>query len=187
MSPEVFAGLLSSLGKTPADSADQYERLRSKLIFFFSSRSLAFPEDLADEVLDRLAHRLVEGIAIASVPAFALGIARLVVLEQNSNRHVAQTMEDTFWNNVPAQPPTHSEEEEIARLERCLKRLPSSEAKLLRGYYLAVRDNPIQARKSFAARLGISPNTLRQRVFLARQTLRACMTAKRRPDKGWAE
>jgi len=143
-----------------------------------------FPEDLADEVLDRLARRISEGVTIASISAFALGIARLVVLEQNAKKNSAQTMGDTFWNNVQAPLPTHSDEEEIARMERCLKKLPSSEAKLLRGYYLPARDNPIQARKNLAERLGVSANTLRQRAFLVRQSLRACMAASGRTNKG---
>jgi hypothetical protein len=62
-------------------------------------------------------------------------------------------------------------------MEQCLKKLPSSEGRLLRGYYCATGNNPMKARKSLAETLGISPVALRQRVFLARQRLRKCMTA----------
>jgi DNA-directed RNA polymerase specialized sigma24 family protein len=62
-------------------------------------------------------------------------------------------------------------------MEQCLKKLPSSEARLLRGYYCATWNNQIKARKSLAEKLGVSPTALRQRVFLARQRLRKCMTA----------
>ena len=180
-----FAALLAALGDTPrGEPGTHYERLRSKLIFFFSRRSLQFPEDLADEVLDRLAHRISGGIEIASVSAFALGIARHVAQEQSAKKQHTQSVDEFFWDNVPAHLTTHSEEEEIARMERCLKKLPKTEAMLLRNYYLAATDNPMQVRKNLAESLGISTNTLRQRVFLARQSLRACMTAAERKKRG---
>jgi RNA polymerase sigma factor (sigma-70 family) len=167
--------LLAALGETPEESGLEYERLRSKLILFFSRRMLQFPEDLADETLDRLARRIVEGTVIDSIPAFALGIGRHLALEQMKNR--SETMEDDFWDNVPAPSATQSSEEEIARMERCLKTLRPDEANLLRGYYLATKGTSIKTRGKLAKRLGISANTLRQRVFLARQRLRDCMTA----------
>jgi DNA-directed RNA polymerase specialized sigma24 family protein len=178
-----FTALLVALGDTPQERGTQYETLRSKLIFFFSRRSLQFPEDLADEVLDRLAHRISDGIEIASPPAFALGIARHVAQEQSKKISHLQAVDETFWNNVPAHLTTQSEEEEIARMERCLKKLPRAEVRLLRGYYLAATDNPTQIRKNFAEDLGISPNTLRQRVFLALKSLRVCMTAVERKKR----
>jgi|ERR1700723_760948 RNA polymerase sigma factor (sigma-70 family) len=167
--------LLSALGETSEESGLEYERLRSKLILFFSRRMLQFPEDLADEALDRLARRIVEGTVIDSIPAFALGIGRHLALEQMKNR--SETMGDDFWDNVPAPSATQSSEVEIARMERCLKTLRPDEAKLLRGYYLATDGTPMKTRDKLAKRLGISANTLRQRVFLARQRLRDCMTS----------
>lgn len=183
ITPDKFAALLTALGDGRKEQGIHYEQLRSKLIFFFSRRLLQFPEDLADEVFDRLAQRISEGIEIDSVPAFALGIARHVAQEQIAKSSHTQTADDSFWNNIPAQFATHSEEEEIARMERCLKKLPKAEAKLLKDYYLAANGNSMEVRKNLAECLGISANTLRQRVFLARQSLRACMTAVERKKK----
>jgi RNA polymerase sigma factor (sigma-70 family) len=173
-SKATIPALLAALGETPEKSGLEYERLRSKLILFFSRRMLQFPEDLADEALDRLARRIMEGTVIDSIPAFVLGIGRHLALEQMKNRE--ETMEDDFWDNVPALSATQSSEEEIARMERCLKTLRPDEAKLIRSYYLATESTPMKARDKLAKRLGISVNTLRQRVFLARRTLRDCMT-----------
>jgi DNA-directed RNA polymerase specialized sigma24 family protein len=174
VTPESFASLLTALGDNPGEGTN-YEQLRSKLIFFFSRRLLLFPEDLADEVLDRLAFRLSQGIEITSVEAFALGIARHVAQEQINERSRLQTVDNTFFDNIPTHSVTHSKEEEILHMERCLKKLTSSEARLLRGYYLSIPTNPIRARKQLAEDLGISAISLRQRVFLARQRLRLCM------------
>jgi DNA-directed RNA polymerase specialized sigma24 family protein len=175
ITPESFASLLAALGDTPPGGA-RYEQLRAKLIFFFSRRLLAFPEDLADEVLDRLAYRLSQHTAIASAEAFALGIARHVAQEQSGRKSQPQNVDHTFFDNVSAPTVTLSKEEEIVRMEHCLKKLPSSEARLLKGYYCAAGNSQIKARKSLAETLGISPIALRQRVFLARQRLRNCMT-----------
>ena len=176
ITPESFASLLAALGDTPPGGA-RYEQLRAKLIFFFSRRLLAFPEDLADEVLDRLAYRLSQHTAIASAEAFALGIARHVAQEQSGRKSQPQNVDHTFFDNVSAPTVTLSNEEEIVRMEHCLKKLPSSEARLLKGYYCAAGNSQVKARKSLAETLGISPSALRQRVFLARQRLRNCMTA----------
>jgi DNA-directed RNA polymerase specialized sigma24 family protein len=183
VTPESFASLLVALGDAGKQEGAHYEQLRSKLIFFFSRRSMLFPEDLADEVLDRLAQRVSDGTQIASIPGFALGIARHVAQEQSAGKNCLQTMGDDFWDNVPAYSATQSNEEEIACMERCLKMLPSAERQILKAYYLSSSDNLMQARKSLAERIGISPNTLRQRVFLARQSLRACMMAVERKKR----
>ena len=176
-----FPALLAALGETPEESGIEYERLRSKLILFFSRRMLQFPEDLADEVLDRLARRIVEGTVIDSIPAFAFGIGRHLTLEQIKNR--SETKADNFWDNVPAPSTTQSSDEEIARMECCLRTLRPDEAKLLRGYYLTTEDTPMKTRGELAKGLGISANTLRQRVFLARQRLRDCMTSAAREKR----
>lgn len=173
---ENFASLLAALGDTPPEGA-RYEQLRGKLIFFFSRRLLAFPEDLADEVLDRLAYRLSQHTEIASAEAFALGIARHVAQEQSGRKDQTQNVDHTFFDNVSAPTATLSDEEEIVRMEQCLKKLPSSDARLLRGYYCATGNNQIKVRKSLAETLGVSQIALRQRVFLARQRLRKCMIA----------
>lgn len=184
ITPEAFAALLAALGDSSSIGA-HYENLRAKLIFFFSRRLLQFPEDLADEVLDRLAFRLSRGTEIASIEAFALGIARHVALEQSKRKDVHRGVDNAFFDNVPASSPTQSNEEEIVRMERCLKKLPSSESRLLRGYYLSSVNNFIQARRNLADELGVSPLALRQRVFLARQKLRECMVRQieRRQNK----
>lgn len=179
ITPDAFAALLAALGDAPSKGA-HYENLRSKLIFFFSRRLLQFPEDLADEVLDRLAFRLSKGTEIASIEAFALGIARHVALEQNKRKDLHQGVDNAFFDNVPASSPTQSNEEEIVRMERCLKKLPSSESRLLRGYYLSSVNNHIQARRNLADEMGVSPLALRQKVFLARQKLRECIVKSSR-------
>jgi DNA-directed RNA polymerase specialized sigma24 family protein len=170
-----FGVLLQALGGQSEPAGVRYERLRTNLIFFFSRKLLSFPEDLADEVLDRLAKRLCDGVAMVSIEAFALGIARYVAQEHTGSKDRMVTADPSFWNNIPAHSTTSSDEEEMRQLEACLNRLPAGEAVLLRRYYLSSAGSQIKARAALASELGISATALRQRVFLARQSLRACM------------
>jgi len=176
ITPQSFGLLLAALGDHAAGGS-HYERLRAKLIFFFTRRLLAFPEDLADEVLDRLVQHLSQGTEIQSVDAFALGIARHVAQEQRGKKVQVQGVDPGFFDNIPSPSATLNNEEEIVRMERCLKELSRSESRLLRGYYLVAGRNLMDARKKLLETLGISSTALRQRVFLARQRLRDCMTA----------
>lgn len=182
ITPEGFALLLTALGDHMRDGS-QYERLRSKLIFFFSRRLLTTPEDLADEVMDRLIQHLSRGTQIQSTDAFALGIARHVAVEQRSRKSKTQGVDPVFFDNIPAPSVTINDEEELTRMELCLKKLPRPESKLLRGYYLVTGGNLMTTRRKLAETLHVSPTTLRQRVFLARQRLRNCMTATAQRSK----
>lgn len=174
VTPESFGLLLAALKD---NDGSQYEKLRAKLIFFFNRRLLPFPEDLADEVLDRLAQRLAQATEMNSVQAFALGIARYVAQEQHGKKVHLRGVDPDFFDNVPAPEVTLSEETEIVRMEQCLKKLSRSESQLLRGYYVLTGRNLMESRRKLSETLGVSQTTLRQRVFLARQRLRDCMTA----------
>ncbi len=175
--------MLAALGDTPQAAGQHYEQLRSKLVFFFTRKSLRFPEDLADEVLDRIGRRLSEGLAISSIDAFALGVARHVGQEQTALPHQSQTVDPSFFDNIPATSATSNEDERVAYLERCLRRLPATDKQLLKGYYLGEGGSSISARRDMAERLGISSGTLRQRVFLIRQRMLACVKASQEKQK----
>src|ERR1700735_2144659 len=77
-----FKFLLAKLAPDSTQAGVRYEKLRARLIAFFLRRMLPAPEDLADEAINRLARRLFEGEEVASIEAYALGIARYVLKEQ---------------------------------------------------------------------------------------------------------
>ncbi|HEX4038808.1 MAG TPA: hypothetical protein VHX37_12180 [Acidobacteriaceae bacterium] len=131
---------------------------------------------MADEVLDRLAKRLAEGVAVDCAEAFALGIARHVAQEQFNKSLQIEVADEAFFDNIPASSPTSDVEGRIAGMERCLQRLPRADVALLESYYLGtVEGNLIGARKSLADTLGLAPAVIRQRVFFLRRRLRKCM------------
>jgi hypothetical protein len=65
--------LLVRLDSDPTRAAAAYEALRLSLTRFFDWRGAHFPDECADETLNRLARRLDEGAAVADIRASRLG------------------------------------------------------------------------------------------------------------------
>lgn len=174
---ERFALLLSHLSIDPAERGTRYEILRGRLIFFFLRRMLPLPEDLADEVLNRLARRLEEGEAIAGIEGYALGIARHVLQEQRAKSDRERTAGEEFHRNVSHETLTTDEDEErrLARMRDCLERLPRSDQEMLSEYCLADGIGKILVRQRLAKARDMTQAALRKRVFVLRGMIQRCM------------
>src|SRR6266550_6910983 len=81
LTQEAFDRLLASMGGDRESAGEQYLETRSKLVRFFEWRGTSFPEDHADETINRVAKRLSEGEHIRELPKYFFGVARLVLLE----------------------------------------------------------------------------------------------------------
>src|SRR5215471_5942692 len=81
LTAERFGSLLVALDVDRERAGERYEDLRRTLIRFFGWRNAPFPEEHADETLNRVARKLDEGIAIRDIPAYCYEVARLVFLE----------------------------------------------------------------------------------------------------------
>src|ERR1044071_418476 len=66
LTQEAFDRLLTTFGADRARRAEKYLEVRSNLVRFFEWRGCPFPEDHADETINRAAKRLVEGEQIAN-------------------------------------------------------------------------------------------------------------------------
>jgi len=177
LTPERFELLLSHLSIDPAERGTRYEMLRGRLIIFFSRRMLALPEDLADEVLNRIARRLEEGEAISRIEGYALGIARHVLQEQRAQGDRERSAAEEFHWNISRETLTTDEGEEIrlARMKDCLERLPHSDQEMLSEYYLAEGSGKIPARRRLAKAREMTQAALRKRVFVLRGMIQRCM------------
>jgi DNA-directed RNA polymerase specialized sigma24 family protein len=151
-----------------------YEALRRALIAFFAWRGAGTPDELADEVLDRLAARLGEGVAVENVPRFARGIARLVLLEywRRPDARPGSLDDGGVTHPFAADPP-----EDVLHgcLERCLSELPREGRELILGYYGAHGRLRIEGRKRLAAAVGASETALRNRAQRLRDRLERCV------------
>jgi DNA-directed RNA polymerase specialized sigma24 family protein len=176
-----FQLLLSSLDPDEERAGLAYERIRKALIRFFDWRGAAFPEECADETLDRLMKKLEQGVAVIEVTGFALGIARLV--------HQEALRADARRVALEADPQASSlaeslERERIARyLETCLDGLPEQGRELILRYYTPDRGRSrIQDRANLAREMGMSSNALRSRAQRLRNSLEDCVRSKTGQD-----
>lgn len=171
-----FNKLLSSLSPDRDEAANLYELLRRKLIRFCESNQGIPAEDGADEIINRVARKIDEGVPIANVFSYAYGVAKLVLKEfwreTNTLRSPAQTV--TPLTNPDA---VTNEDEDIKLqcLDSCLQQLSKEHQTLLLEYYREERHAKIELRRELAEQMKIPLNALRIRVHRIRRTLEDCM------------
>ena len=91
LTQEAFDKLLIALGGDRESGSEKYLEIRNNLTRFFEWRGCSFPEDHADETINRMAKRVAEGEAILNHSGYAMGVARLLLLEINKGRQREQT------------------------------------------------------------------------------------------------
>jgi DNA-directed RNA polymerase specialized sigma24 family protein len=178
LTPEAFEKLLASLAADPEKAGEKYEQVRGGLVCFFEWRGAPFPEDHADETLNRVARKLDEGGQVDDPFSYVYGVARLVLLEVYKSRERERTaLAELPRHTLPV--PYDSETDDANRrfecLGRCLDALPHDGRDFLTAYYDGERRTKIENRKGLAARLGIPLNALRLRARRAREKLEICV------------
>lgn len=171
---EPLALLLERLGPSPDAAGEAYEALRRLLHRYFEVRGRPEAATLCDEVLDRVARRLADGIDIANLPAYAHGVARLVHLEAR-RRSAASPIEA-----LPAEPATAGAADAdpaAACLDGCLDRLDDATRQQVIAYYTSDGRGRIDGRRELARQLGVSATALRLRMLRARLGLERCVEA----------
>jgi DNA-directed RNA polymerase specialized sigma24 family protein len=171
-----LARVLARLDADPDRSAVAYESLRLTLTRFFGWRGASFPDERADETLDRLAGRLDRGEAVEDLRSFALGIARKVLLEQwrrpaSRAVHLDESAMDAV---APREAPDDGPW--LPCLTRCLDCLPSQSRSLVLGYYSGAGRPRIEQRARLAVELGLTEGALRSRVQRLRDNLERCVS-----------
>jgi len=178
-----FGTLLARLSADGGD-AQAYEALRRRLIQFFKLHVPAEADDLADVVLDRLARRIHEGIDVASVPSYALGIARMVLHEaraKSARRHLAE-VDPTLAPDEGSADDARDLESVLAALRACLDVAGTTARGLILAYYGGDGALRIATRKHLADQHGISLNALRNRALRLRDALEECVRKRTDPD-----
>lgn len=172
---DAFAALLARL-RADGAAGSGYESLRRRLIRYFRLHDPARAEELVDVVFERLARKIHVGTEIASVPLYALGIARMVLREtraQDARRRAAET-DPTF----PAEPDpaeTAQREAVAAALGTCLDEAGTASRGLILAYYAADGAARIAIRQRLADEAAISLNALRNRALRLRSALEDCV------------
>lgn len=169
ISREVFEAFLNWLEPDRQKAGRKYEDIRHRLIKIFVSRGCCFPEDLADETINRVIVRvreLRENYRGDPAPYFG-GVARNVFHEYTRKRIVP-----------PGQPrpdPREARERELDCLDKCLEQIHQENRTLILRYHEGEKGTRIQIRNEMAQELGTEPNALRIRAHRIRVVLQKCV------------
>src|SRR2546421_6644181 len=147
--------------------------MRGNLISFFEWRACPFPEDHADETINRVAKRISEGEEVRDLAKYFFGVARLLLLEIQKER----ARQLRALDKLPAAETSSfdSDETRIACLRQCLDGISPDQRDLIVGYYQGEKSNKIRNRKTLSERLRIPINTMRMRALRLRDTLETCV------------
>lgn len=166
---EQFAKFLAWLNPSEDAAGEEYERLRFRLITFFASRNCRFPEELADETLNRVTLKIGEEI-IEKKMAFCYGVAKNVFLE-------SLRKEKEFLNIDDVQVAVKEKEEDFSNqcLDKCLQELTAENRTLILEYFSENKSAKISLREKISETLELSKTALRMKIVRIKQKLKSCL------------
>ncbi len=176
LTQEAFDKLLIALGGGNRDSgSEKYLEIRNNLTRFFEWRGCSFPEDHADETINRMTKRVADGEEILNPSSYAMGVARLLLLEILKGRQREQSALTEISNSSEVYVDSDDGESRLICLRNCLQTLSSDNRELILQYYQGEKSEKIRNRKKLIERLGIPVNTLRMRALRLRERLQGCV------------
>ena len=174
LTQNAFDELLHALDSDRDRAGNIYQKTRDNLIRFFEWRGCPFPEDHADETINRVAKRVSEGEEVREITKYFFGVARLLFLEIQKERTRAL---HAFANLPQADDCLDSNETRLDCLKQCLKSISADQRDLIIAYYQSEKSHKIHNRQRLSERLRIPINTLRMRALRLRDQLEACVEA----------
>jgi len=164
-----FDQLLSWLDPDPRRAGLTYEKIRRRLISILASRGCTCAEELTDEIIDRVARRVVDirDVYVGDKAIYFLGVM--------NNVHHEYLKRPTMPRPPEPVDDTEAKEKTHQCLERCLAKLANKSRQMIERYYAEDKQAKIDLRKRLAKEFGINPNTLRLRALRVRGKLQACI------------
>ena len=172
-----FDEILAWLHPDRDEAANIYVQLRQDLAKIFTWNRCTDPDELTDEVFDRVARKVheVRQSFEGDPRLFFYGVARNLLKESPKRIKKQVSLEGT---DLPASEVTVEDESASMReecLHICLQELSAEKRLLVLGYYANEKQAKIDHRTEMARELGISVETLRVRVHRIRATLEKCI------------
>jgi len=175
LTQEAFDELLSALDPDRESAAEKYLEIRGNLARFFEWRGCQFPEDHADETINRVAKRVSEGEEIRNPAGYFLGAARMLLLEIHKERAKERQALGELAYAESASYEFEELEPRVKCLERCLGNLSTENRELILQYYQGEKGAKIENRKRLTDRFKVPLNTLRMRALRLREKLQVCV------------
>lgn len=171
LSQSSFDRFLADLDSDRERAGQKYEALRNRLVKFFEWRACQFPDDLADETIDRVARKIDLGERINDHVNYTYGVARLLYLESVKK----QAKQQAVIINLPVKNDFCEEDSQLNCLEACLQKLSENSRTMILHYYHDDKQAKIDYRKKLAEKLDISLNALRIKTLRVRAKLEECV------------
>jgi DNA-directed RNA polymerase specialized sigma24 family protein len=167
---ESFANFLAWLGPEAGSAGEEYERLRFRLCTFFAQRRCRFPEELADETINRVIHKVGEE-RIENRLAYFYGVARNVYRESLRRERGRVSIDEATVAARPAEEPSVSGE----CLDRCLAELPDESRSLILEYFSEAKAAKIELHRRISESFELTQTALRMRVMRIKRKLTVCV------------
>ena len=164
-----FDRLLAWLDPDSERAGERYEKIRWRLIAILASRGCRIPEELADEIIDRVARR------VADIKATYVGDKSIYFLGVMNNVHHEYLKRPQLPRLVETVEDSRLKEQTSFCLDRCLAQLAPHARQIIEQYYAAEKREKITLRKRVAAKLRISSSNLRLRALRIRAKLQMCI------------
>ena len=176
LTQEAFDKLLIALGGNRESGSEKYLEIRNNLTRFFEWRGCSFPEDHADETINRIAKKVAEGEEILNPSGYAMGVARLLFLEiMKSQQREQSALNEMGVGSGEVYVEADDGEVRLECLQNCLQTLSPDNRELILQYYQGEKSEKIRNRKKLLEQLGIPVNTLRMRALRLRERLQDCV------------
>jgi len=170
---EDFNRLLNWLAADAEQAGSMYETIRWRLVAILASRGCRFPEDLADETIDRVARRVaqIQSTYVGDKAIYFLGVMNNVHHEYLKRREppVVPLINDVAAAVIETKEQIH------ACLEKCLGKLTPNSRQMIEQYYAEDKQAKIDLRKRLAQKFGVSASNLRLRALRIREKLQVCI------------
>jgi DNA-directed RNA polymerase specialized sigma24 family protein len=175
LTEEAFAGFLACLSADTELAGQQYEKLHLKLVKFFDWQGAHFPEECADETLNRVIRKVEAGETIRDIVSYCQGVARLVFLETLKHPEYKKASLDELTAVAVLEVESEDADNRTQCFADCLRQLPASSQQLILTYYKEEKREKIDNRQAMADQLGIPLNALRSRAQRVRNKLENCV------------
>ena len=175
LTEESFAKFLARLSPDKELAGAEYEKLRLMLIKLFDWRGAHFPEECADETLNRVARKIDSGEVIRDLIPYAHAIARLVFLETLKHPERKRISLDEVTPIAAVDPDPETDDIRRRCFKDCLRELPDASQQLILEYYRDEKRDKIANRMRIAEEMGIPLNALRSRAQRVRNKLEECV------------
>jgi DNA-directed RNA polymerase specialized sigma24 family protein len=171
LTQEKFTKFLEWLSPVTEKAGEEYERLRFRLMTFFSRRRCRFPEELADETINRVVLK-VEGDEIENKLAYCYGVARNIFLESLRKDKKHENIDEI---QIEAENIEQDDSPYQDCLDECLEKLPNENRHLVLDYFSESKQAKIEKHKEMSDALEISKTALRMKILRIKKKLQICV------------